>query len=74
MNVFLCNPLIRECRKLPPSILPLNEPPREPHGYELYLDAIGFGYDANSRDFKVVRVVHVFGKVRIFSLYESGNL
>ena len=60
MNVFLYNLATGECRKLPPSILPLTEPPCEPYSYDSCRDTLGFGYYANSRDFKVVRVVHVW--------------
>ena len=56
-DIFLCNPATREFRKLPPSILLLTEPPTEPDGYDSSTNAIGFGYDSKSKDFKVVRVV-----------------
>lgn len=56
-DIFLCNPSTREFHKLPPSILLLTEPPVEPDGYDSSTNAVGFGYDSKSRDFKVVRVV-----------------
>lgn len=57
-DIYLCNPTTREFHKLPPSILLLTEPPEEPDGYDSSANAIGFGYDSRSRDFKVVRVVN----------------
>ncbi|KGN59711.2 F-box protein CPR1-like [Cucumis sativus] len=56
-DIFLCNPSTREFHKLPPSILLLTEPPVEPDDYDSSTNAVGFGYDSKSRDFKVVRVV-----------------
>ncbi|XP_022983805.1 F-box protein CPR1-like [Cucurbita maxima] len=57
-DIFLCNPATREFRKLPQSILLLTEPPTEPDGYDSSTNAVGFGYDSKSKDFKVVRVVN----------------
>ncbi|XP_022946126.1 putative F-box/LRR-repeat protein At3g16555 [Cucurbita moschata] len=54
----------REFRKLPPSIFPvctITDASPRPIRYELIMHAVGFGYDANSRDFKVVRIVDIVG-------------
>ncbi|KAA0053766.1 F-box protein CPR30-like [Cucumis melo var. makuwa] len=56
-DIFLCNPSTREFHQLPPSILLLPEPSAEPDDYDSSTNAVGFGYDSKSRDFKVVRVV-----------------
>ena len=54
-DVFLFNLTTREFRKLPPSILHYTESVCE-FNYS-GSNAIGFGYDSKSRDFKVVRIV-----------------
>ena len=49
-DIFLWNPLTREFRKLPPSII------LHPSDmYSSFTRAVGFGYDSKSMDFKVVR-------------------
>ncbi|XP_022983285.1 F-box/kelch-repeat protein At3g23880-like [Cucurbita maxima] len=55
-DIFLCNPATREFQKLPRSIL-LTEPLDEFIRITSFTNAVGFGYDSKSRDFKVVRVV-----------------
>ena len=65
-DIFLCNPATREFRKLPPSILLLTEPPDVFEGIDSSTNAIEFGYDSKSMDFKVVRVVDFIQPPLIF--------
>ncbi|XP_008442746.2 F-box protein CPR1-like [Cucumis melo] len=53
-NAFLINPMTSQFRKLPPSILTFR-------GCSAVALAIGFGYDAKSSNFKVVRMVGFWG-------------
>ncbi|KAE8651024.1 F-box protein At5g49610-like [Cucumis sativus] len=53
-DIFLCNPMTRQVRKLPStSIFVVHEP----HDVYLKPRIVGFGYDVKCGDFKVVRVV-----------------
>ncbi|XP_022945756.1 uncharacterized protein LOC111449903 [Cucurbita moschata] len=54
-DVFLFNLTTKEFRKLPPSILHYTKSVYKSH-YSVS-NAVGFGYNSKSRDFKVVRVV-----------------
>ncbi|XP_008442750.2 F-box protein CPR1-like isoform X2 [Cucumis melo] len=57
-DVFLVNPMTRQFRKLPPSILISRV---DPDVYSAIAFSIGFGYDAKSSNFKVVRIVSCRG-------------
>lgn len=70
-DMFLWNPAIRMWLKLPPQPITSN-----PRGQ--YEQAIGFGFDAASNDYKVIRIIHhmidfsISTKVFVYSL-SSGN-
>ncbi|TYK25091.1 putative F-box/LRR-repeat/kelch-repeat protein [Cucumis melo var. makuwa] len=71
-DIFLCNPMTRQCRKLPPTILVIPEPEGR---VSLRLGVVGFGYDVKCRDFKVVKVVSLRrGFVRYPSRVEIYDL
>ncbi|XP_022150319.1 F-box/kelch-repeat protein At3g06240-like [Momordica charantia] len=76
-NIFICNPATGELRHLPPSIL-LTKPPEDPFDRNgTSMNAVGFGYDQKSMDFKVVRVVEFYEEGRYPCLrtevYDLGN-
>ncbi|XP_022946023.1 F-box protein CPR30-like [Cucurbita moschata] len=71
VDIFLCNPATREFRKLPPSILLTTRPSNNPDTHRSTTNSIGFGYDAKSRDFKVLRVVYFFNDARHFLYYKA---
>ncbi|CAN6706474.1 unnamed protein product [Malus baccata var. baccata] len=56
-NVLLCNPATREFRQLPDSCLLLPSPPEGKFELETSFQALGFGYDCNAKEYKVVRTV-----------------
>ncbi|KAE8651214.1 putative F-box protein At3g21120 isoform X1 [Cucumis sativus] len=69
-DIYLWNPLTREFRKLPPSVI---VHPRD--RYNSFIKAVGFGYDSKSMDFKVVRYMgleepgfYYTSKVEIYDL------
>lgn len=70
-DLFLCNLATRQFRKLPPSIILLDEIQNKPKGdcssRYLISSITGFGYDARSRDFKVVTVMHFSDEVSSIS-------
>ncbi|XP_008443617.2 F-box protein CPR1-like [Cucumis melo] len=68
-DIYLWNPLTREFRKLPPSIILLTDPP-DSDRCSSFTRAVGFGYDSKSMDFKVVRVVS-FVKLKPEIYYSS---
>ncbi|XP_022159389.1 F-box/kelch-repeat protein At3g06240-like [Momordica charantia] len=78
-DIFLCNPATGELRELPPSIL-LTKPSDDPFDRTgTSMDAVGFGYDQKSRDFKAVRVVEVreeyaypYYKTEVYDLAKDG--
>ena len=71
-DIFLCNPMTRQFRKLPPTILVIPEPEGP---ISLRLGVVGFGYDVKCRDFKVVKVVSLRrGFVRYPSRVEIYDL
>ncbi|KAB2611691.1 MdFBX6 [Pyrus ussuriensis x Pyrus communis] len=55
-NVLLCNPATREFRQLPDSCL-LLPPPKGKFELETTFQALGFGYDCNCKEYKVVRII-----------------
>ncbi|XP_031738543.1 F-box protein CPR1-like [Cucumis sativus] len=62
-EVFLVNPMTRQFHKLPPSILIFRGCHHDdPDHYSAIPFTIGFGYDAKSSDFKVVRIVSCRGQ------------
>ena len=71
VDIFLCNPATREFRKLPPSILLTTRPSSNPDTLRSLTNSIGFGYDAKSRDFKVVRVVYFFNDAIHFLYFRA---
>nr|UZN72707.1 SFBB9-S34 [Pyrus x bretschneideri] len=56
-NVLLCNPATREFRQLPDSCLLLPSPPKGKFELETSFQALGFGYDCNAKEYKVVRII-----------------
>ncbi|XP_068303141.1 F-box/kelch-repeat protein At3g06240-like [Pyrus communis] len=54
--VLLCNPATREFRQLPVSCL-LLPPPKGKFQLETTFQALGFGYDSNAEEYKVVRTI-----------------
>ncbi|KAA0043955.1 F-box protein CPR30-like [Cucumis melo var. makuwa] len=60
-DAFLVNPMTKQSRKLPPSILIFRTGSYDPYSYSAVPFSIGFGYDAKSNDFKVVRIVSFRG-------------
>ncbi|RXH68600.1 hypothetical protein DVH24_030933 [Malus domestica] len=56
-NVLLCNPATREFRQLPDSCLLLPSPPEGKFELETSFQALGFGYDSNAKEHKVVRII-----------------
>nr|BAJ52234.1 hypothetical protein [Pyrus pyrifolia]BEL64064.1 hypothetical protein [Pyrus pyrifolia] len=56
-NVLLCNPATREFRQLPDSCLLLPSPPEGKFELETSFQALGFGYDCNAKEYKVVRII-----------------
>nr|BAJ52227.1 hypothetical protein [Pyrus pyrifolia]BEL64104.1 hypothetical protein [Pyrus pyrifolia] len=54
--VLLCNPATREFKQLPVSCL-LLPPPKGKFELETTFQALGFGYDCNAEDYKVVRII-----------------
>ncbi|KAA0044047.1 putative F-box/LRR-repeat/kelch-repeat protein [Cucumis melo var. makuwa] len=71
-DIFLCNPLTRQFRKLPPTILVVPEPEGP---VNLSLGVVGFGYDVKCRDFKVVKLVGIWrGLVRYPARVEIYDL
>ncbi|XVF57100.1 hypothetical protein PTKIN_Ptkin06aG0176500 [Pterospermum kingtungense] len=60
-KLLLCNPSIKEFKKLPLSC-PLDDDS---------LDAFGFGYDCSANDYKVVRFVHPFHQVHFSTSWQA---
>ncbi|TQD90997.1 hypothetical protein C1H46_023435 [Malus baccata] len=56
-NVLLCNPATREFRQLSDSCLLLPSPPEGKFELETSFQALGFGYDCNAKEYKVVRII-----------------
>nr|BEL64085.1 hypothetical protein [Pyrus pyrifolia] len=56
-NALLCNPATREFRQLPDSSLLLPSPPEGKFELETSFQALGFGYDCNAKEYKVVRII-----------------
>ncbi|KAE8651060.1 F-box protein CPR1-like [Cucumis sativus] len=64
-DAFLVNPMTRQFHKLPPSILIFRGCHHDdPDYYSAIPFTIGFGYDAKSSDFKVVRIVSCRGQAK----------
>ncbi|XP_050135724.1 F-box/kelch-repeat protein At3g06240-like [Malus sylvestris] len=55
-KILLCNPASREFRKLSDSCL-LLPPPKGKFELETTSQALGFGYDCNAKEYKVVRII-----------------
>ncbi|XP_062002254.1 F-box/kelch-repeat protein At3g06240-like [Rosa rugosa] len=57
-EVALCNPAIKEFKFLPRSSLLLpRRHPEDDDGIESDVNAVGFGYDSKTQDYKIVRVI-----------------
>ncbi|XP_009341315.3 F-box/kelch-repeat protein At3g06240-like [Pyrus x bretschneideri] len=55
-NILLCNPASREFSKLSDSCL-LLPPPKGKFELETTFQTLGFGYDCNANEYKVVRII-----------------
>ncbi|KAE8651064.1 F-box protein CPR1-like [Cucumis sativus] len=74
-DVFLVNPMTRQFHKLPPSILIFRGCHHDdPDYYSAIPFTIGFGYDAKSSDFKVVRIVSCRGQAEFRMRVEIYDL